>query len=142
MTNGKLGLALVVLASPINARAEEGRTAAQLMQWCGEVGQKGVTASDPYVNGMCQGTLRGFVTAAEFENARGYKLSVCVPSGTPDTDLIAEFNDWASKIPTRMGSPNGSRSTMRCILPTPVKMGRWSAYRSENESSQRYSKQD
>jgi hypothetical protein len=52
MTNGKLGLALVVLALPINARTEEGRTAAQLMQWCSEVGQKGVTASDPYVNGM------------------------------------------------------------------------------------------
>jgi hypothetical protein len=105
MTNGKLGLALVVLALPINASAEEGRTAGQLMQWCSEVGQKGVTASDPYVNGMCQGTLRGFTTAAEFENARGYKLSVCVPSGTPDIDLIAASNDWASKNPDKNGEP-------------------------------------
>ena len=104
--NGKALLVLLLLlcVDPIAAYAEEGRTAAQVMAWCGEVGA-GVTASDPYVNGMCQGTLRGFITAAEFENERGNKFSICVPGGTADIDLIVAFNDWASKNPDKNGEP-------------------------------------
>ena len=105
MENGKALLVLLLCAGPIAADAEEGRTAAQLMQWCAEVGAKGVTGSDPNINGMCQGTLRGFITAAEFENGRGYKFSVCVPSGTPDIDIIAAFNDWAAKNPDKKDEP-------------------------------------
>jgi hypothetical protein len=98
-------LVLFLCAGPAATGAEEGRTAGQLIAWCAEVGAKGVTGSDPYINGMCQGTLRGFITAAEFENERGYSFSVCVPSGTPDVDLIAAFNDWASKNPDKNGEP-------------------------------------
>ncbi len=103
---GRMGLlAIVLLISPDSARAVEGRAAAQLMAWCAEVGAKGVIGSDPYSDGMCQGTLRGFITAAEFENARGNTFSVCVPDGTPDIDLVAAFNDWASKNPDKTGEP-------------------------------------
>jgi hypothetical protein len=54
---------------------------------------------------MCQGTLRGFITAAEFENARGNKVSICIPDSTPDLDLVAAFNDWASKNPEKTAEP-------------------------------------